>query len=173
MRPRFMFSNGLAWQSDYFTRADSWFEIGMIDAIDGLSTIPPTLDPSGLTQYDTSVLSSVNMQFDVTGDGRGNVSADVSLDSSARSVSATDSAGTINLKVDTSDSAVWGSGAQRDRAITSYLAQFDNASRDAGPVVQSVGTAIRICERCVDVGCQHAIEHVEFERSAGVAETFV
>ncbi|MFM0555280.1 hypothetical protein P0D69_30540 [Paraburkholderia sediminicola] len=43
-------------------------------------------------------------------------------------MSVTDSAGTINLKVDTSDSAVWGSGAQRDQAIASYLAQFDNAN---------------------------------------------
>ncbi|WP_106301527.1 hypothetical protein [Paraburkholderia sp. BL18I3N2] len=65
-----MFSNGLAWRSDYFTRADSWFEIGTIDAIDGLNNIRPTLGLSGLPQYDTSVLSSVNMQFDVTGDGR-------------------------------------------------------------------------------------------------------
>lgn len=101
---------------------------GFQKAIDGLSAVPPTLDMSGLTQYDTSVLSSVNMQFDVTGDGPNNVSANISLDSSARSVSLTDSAGTINLKVDTSDSAVWGSGAQRDQAIASYLTQFDNAN---------------------------------------------
>jgi hypothetical protein len=101
---------------------------GFQKAINGLSDVPPTLDLSGLTQYDTSVLSSVNMQFNVTGEAQNNVSADISLSNSARNVSVTDSTGTINLNVDTSDSAIWGSGAQRNQAIASYLTQFDNAS---------------------------------------------
>lgn len=101
---------------------------GFQQAINGLTTFPPELDLSGLTQYDTSALSSVNMQFNVTGDGLNNLSANVSLNSSAKSVSLTDSDGTINLNVNTSDSAIWGSGAQRNQAIASYLAQFDNAN---------------------------------------------
>jgi hypothetical protein len=101
---------------------------GFQKAIDGLSGSPPQLDLSGLTQYDTSVLSSVNLQFDVTGDGQNNLSAQFSQNSTARSVSLTDADGTMNLKVDTSDAAIWGSGAQRDQAIASYLAQFDNAN---------------------------------------------
>ncbi|MGF6574033.1 hypothetical protein ABH945_006155 [Paraburkholderia sp. GAS333] len=101
---------------------------GFQKAIDGLGAYPQQLDLSGLTQYDTSVLSSVNMQFNVTGDGASNVSANISLSNSARSVSITNSEGTLKLNVDTSDSALWGSGAQRDQAIASYLAQFDNAN---------------------------------------------
>jgi hypothetical protein len=101
---------------------------GFQKAIDGLNSSPRSLDMSGLSQYDTSVLSSVNMQVDVTGDGSSNVSANISLDSSTRSVEVTDSAGTIDISVDTSDSAIWGSGEQRDQAIASYLSQFDNAN---------------------------------------------
>jgi hypothetical protein len=104
---------------------------GFQQAIDGLSAAPPTLNLSGLTQYDTSVLSSVNLQFNVTGDGANDVSANVALDSSTRSVNLTDSAGTINLSVDTgSDSAILGSSAQQNQAIASYLAQFDHANSE-------------------------------------------
>jgi hypothetical protein len=79
---------------------------GFQQAINGLSASPPELDLSGLTQYDTSVLSSVNLQFNVTGDGSNYVSAYIALNSSTRSVKLTDSDGTINLSVDTSDSAI-------------------------------------------------------------------
>ena len=101
---------------------------GFQHAIDGLNAYPPKLDLTDLSQYDTSVLSSVNMQVNVTGDGEHNISANISLNGSARSVSVTDPDGTINLKVDTSNSAIWGTGKQREQAIASYLAQFDNAN---------------------------------------------
>jgi hypothetical protein len=103
---------------------------GFQQAINGLGAVPPQLDLSGLSQYDTSVLSSVSMQYNVSNDGASNASANISLSGSARSVSVSDSTGTINLSVDTSDSAIWGSGAQRDQAIASYLAQFDNANAE-------------------------------------------
>jgi hypothetical protein len=103
---------------------------GFQQAINGLSASPPELDLSGLTQYDTSVLSSVNLQFNVTGDGSNYVSAYIALNSSTRSVKLTDSDGTINLSVDTSDSAILGSGAQHNQAIASYLAQFDHANAE-------------------------------------------
>lgn len=101
---------------------------GFQQAIDGFGANPPKVDLSGLTQYDTSVLSSVNMQFNVSGTGASDISADVALDSTARKVSITDAAGTMNLNVDTSDAAIWGSDAQRDQAIASYLSQFDSAN---------------------------------------------
>jgi hypothetical protein len=103
---------------------------GFQQAINGLGASPPKLDLSGLTQFDTSVLSSVNLQFNVSGAGLNDVSAEFSQSSSARSLSLTDAAGTMKLKVDTSDSALWGSGAQRDQAIASYLTQFDNANTE-------------------------------------------
>lgn len=101
---------------------------GFQKAIDGLSAQPPTLDLSGLMQYDPSVLSSVNMQFKLAGNTLFGVSGNFSENNSTRSLSLTDWAGTMNLKVDTSQSALWGSGAQRSAGIASYLKQFDNAN---------------------------------------------
>ncbi|WP_233834132.1 hypothetical protein [Paraburkholderia sp. ZP32-5] len=96
-------------------------------AIDGLTSSPPALNLNGLTQYDTSVLSSVQMQFNVTNDGFNDVSANIALNSSTRSIQLADSTGKINVSVDTSDSAIWGSSAQQNQAIASYLTQFDKA----------------------------------------------
>ncbi|WP_321896175.1 hypothetical protein [Paraburkholderia heleia] len=101
---------------------------GFQQAIDGLSAVPPKLDVSGLALFDTSALASVNFHYNVTGDRNGNISASYSQDSSARSLSVTSAAGAMNVKVDTSHSALWGSGAQRAASIASYLAQFDHAN---------------------------------------------
>jgi hypothetical protein len=103
---------------------------GFQQAINGLSTSPPTLDLSGLTQYDTSVLSSVSLQFNVSGSPMNNLSASFSEDSSSRSLSLTDGSGTMNLNVNTSKAELLGSGAQRDQAIASYLKQFDSANAE-------------------------------------------
>ncbi|MEM5402619.1 hypothetical protein [Paraburkholderia unamae] len=101
---------------------------GFQQAIDGLSAVPPKLDLSGLAQFDTSALASVKFQYSVTGNGNANISARYAQDSAARSLSVTSAAGTMNLEVDTSDSALWGTGAQRAASIASYLQQFDHAN---------------------------------------------
>ncbi|WP_260858230.1 hypothetical protein [Paraburkholderia sp. BCC1885] len=104
---------------------------GFQQAIDGLSGTPPSLNLSGLMQYDPSVLSSVNLQVSVTGEGSNNISANVALNSKTKSVNLTDSAGTINLSLDTgSDSAILGSTAQQNQAVASYLKQFDSADAE-------------------------------------------
>lgn len=101
---------------------------GFQKAIDGLGSVPPTLDLSGLTQFDTSVLASVNFQYGVTGSGDADVSASYSQDSAARSLSVTSTAGTMSLSVDTSNPALWGTSAQRAASVASYLKQFDQAN---------------------------------------------
>jgi hypothetical protein len=103
---------------------------GFQQAINGLGNSPPSLNLSGLTQYDPSVLSSVNLQFNVTGDASNNLSANIELNSSTRSVKVMDSAGTINLSVDIAHSSILGSSAQQNQAISSYLAQFDSANAE-------------------------------------------
>jgi hypothetical protein len=71
------------------------------------------------------VLSSVGLQLSQTGAGQDIQSVAFRADSSARTVSVTGTAGTINLNVDMSDSAIWGSQSQQAAAISSYLKQFD------------------------------------------------
>ncbi|CAB3787620.1 hypothetical protein [Pararobbsia alpina] len=101
---------------------------GFQQAIDGLSAAPPKLDLTGLTQFDTSVLASVSFQYNVTGDGDTDISASYSQDSASRSLSVTNASGTINVKVDTSNPALWGTNAQRAQSVASFLRQFENAN---------------------------------------------
>ncbi|WP_027779163.1 hypothetical protein [Paraburkholderia caledonica] len=101
---------------------------GFQQAIDGLGAVPPKLDLSGLTQSDTSVLASVSFQYNTTGAGNADISARYSQDSAARSLSVTSAAGAMSVKVDTSDSALWGTGSQRAASVASYLRQFDHAN---------------------------------------------
>ena len=98
------------------------------DALNGLGAIPPTLDLNGLTQFDPSVLSSVDLQSSVTGTGQAIRSISFHADSSARTVSVSGPAGTMKVDVDMTDSAIWGSQSQRAGAIDAYLKQFDQAS---------------------------------------------
>jgi len=103
------------------------------DAINGLSAIPPTLDLSGLTQFDPSVLASVHLQSNVTGEQQPIQSIDFQADSATRTVNVSGLAGTLNVSVDTADSAILGNRAQQAAAIADYLKQFDAAdSRGRG-----------------------------------------
>ncbi|CAE6820040.1 hypothetical protein R69619_06071 [Paraburkholderia nemoris] len=98
------------------------------DAIDGLSAIPPRLNLSGLTQFDPSVLSSVDLQSSVPVKGQPLQSIDFHADSAARTVSVIGPTGAMKISVDMSNSAIWGNQAQRTGAINQYLSQFDKTS---------------------------------------------
>ncbi|MGN8111296.1 hypothetical protein ACTJLB_25160 [Paraburkholderia sp. 22098] len=101
---------------------------GFQQAIDGLGAVPPKLDLSGLTQSDTSVLASTTFQYSIKRAGNADISASYSQDSAARSLSVTNAAGTMSVKVDTSHSALWGTSSQRAASVASYLQQFDHAN---------------------------------------------
>jgi hypothetical protein len=99
------------------------------DAIDGLDASQPHLDLSGLTQFDSSLLSSVDLHSDVmSGASPVPQSLDFHSDSLLRTVSLTGAAGTVKVNVDMSDAASWGTQKQRTDAINSYLKQFDQAT---------------------------------------------
>ena len=96
---------------------------GFQKAIDGLTTEPPKLDLSGLTQFDTSVLSSVDLHANF-----GTASTlDFHADSNSRTVKSTGAAGTVAINVDMSKRATLGSESQQKQAMTQYLKQFDSA----------------------------------------------
>jgi len=101
---------------------------GFQQAIDGLGASPPKLDLGGLTQFDTSALASVNFQYNVTNDGSADVSASYSQSSASRSLSVKSAEGALDVSVDTSNSALWGTGSQRAASVASYLQQFDQAN---------------------------------------------
>jgi hypothetical protein len=94
-------------------------------AINGLSASPPSLDLSGLTQFDSSVISSVTLHSSVTNDDQQTQTIDLVANNSARTVSVTGPTGTLKVSVDTSDLLIGGNQKQRTEAIDEYLKQFD------------------------------------------------
>lgn len=98
------------------------------DAIDGLNAKPPHLDLGGLTQFDSTVLSSVDFHSNITLDKQAPQTLDFHADGVARTLSLDGPIGTVNVKVDMLDASNWGSPKQRTAAIDSYLKQFDQAA---------------------------------------------
>ncbi|WDZ96655.1 hypothetical protein Herbaro_02405 [Herbaspirillum sp. WKF16] len=100
-------------------------------AIGGLAQQPPKLALDGLMKFDTGALGSVELNARI-----GDQAIQLHVDAQQRSLSTSSSAGTMKVAVDLKNTAILGSGEQRQRAIASYLQQFDAASRrghgDAG-----------------------------------------
>lgn len=98
---------------------------GFQSAVDGLTAMPPKLNLDGLTGFDKSVLSSV----DLTAKFRyGDIqSFSYSADASGRTVSLSGVDGDLKLSVDTLNSAILGSAAQQAKALQTYLDKFDAA----------------------------------------------
>jgi len=107
------------------------------DAVDGLAAVPPKLALGGLTQFDSSVLSSVDLQASVQVNG-GVQTLSFHADSKNRSVEFDGPVGTVKVDVDLSDARVFGNDDQRAAAVANYLSQIDDAGRrghgDAGLV---------------------------------------
>jgi len=96
-------------------------------AIDGLAAQPPKLELSKLTQFDSSVLSSV----DLSGKLKVRKAEDLTLafhaDSQSRTTRMSGPAGEVNLSVDLKNAGIIGNAKQQAIALKSYLAQFDKA----------------------------------------------
>ncbi|ALM86405.1 hypothetical protein [Bordetella sp. N] len=98
------------------------------DAVDGLAAVPPKLALGGLTQFDSSVLSSVDLQAGVQVSG-GVQTLSFHADSKGRSLAFDGPQGTVKVDVDLSDARVFGSDDQRAAAVDNYLSQIDSAGR--------------------------------------------
>lgn len=98
------------------------------EAIDGLGAKPPRLDLGGLTQFDTSVLSSVDFHASLKLDGKNTQAVDFHADSKARTVAVTGPSGTVKVDVDLSNPAILGNARQQAQAVDRYLQQFDAAN---------------------------------------------
>jgi hypothetical protein len=94
-------------------------------AINGLSATPPSLDLSGLTQYDSSAISSVTLHSSVTNTQQQTQTIDLVANSSAKTVNVTGPTGSIKVSVDASNPLIEGNQQQRTEAINEYLKQFD------------------------------------------------
>ncbi|TFW29030.1 hypothetical protein [Duganella callida] len=97
-------------------------------AIDGMSEDPPRIDLAGLTQFDSFVLSSVDLKGQVKVDGSQMQNLEFHADAAKRSVSFAGPAGSAKIAVDLSQPAAWGSKEQQAKALHNYLDQVDQAN---------------------------------------------
>ncbi|MCS3605964.1 hypothetical protein [Erwinia rhapontici] len=104
---------------------------GFKKAMEGLTGQPPRLDLSGLTRFNSAVLTSVDLQAKVTGENK--LTLAFHADTNTRSVKSTGTLGTVDISVDMSKRAILGNESQQQRALSQYLKQFDRAqSRGEG-----------------------------------------
>lgn len=104
---------------------------GFKKAMEGLTGQPPRLDLSGLTRFNSAVLTSVDLQAKVTGENK--LTLAFHADTKTRSVKSTGTLGTVDISVDMSKRAILGNESQQQRALSQYLKQFDRAqSRGEG-----------------------------------------
>ncbi|GGI53940.1 hypothetical protein GCM10011430_11140 [Oxalicibacterium solurbis] len=96
-------------------------------AIDGLNAAPPRIDLGALTQFDTTVLSSVDFHADITLDQKAPQVLDFHADGTQRTFSLDGPSGKLNVDVDMGNSAIWGNEKQRSASMANYLQQFDSA----------------------------------------------
>ncbi|WP_019939780.1 hypothetical protein [Bordetella sp. FB-8] len=99
---------------------------GLQQAIDGLtSSDQPTLDLSGLLrQFNSSVFASVDLNASVDPTGQGAQSLALHIDGTQRSLQTSGPLGSMQISVDTSNTAILGSASQQAQAIDNYLQQF-------------------------------------------------
>jgi len=100
---------------------------GFQKAIDGLVAQPPTLDLSGLMQFDSNVLSSLDLKANVKTDAGDDQSLNFHVDDAQRTISTSGATGAIDLKVDTKNLQILGSATEQAAAMRDYLQQFDEA----------------------------------------------
>jgi hypothetical protein len=96
-------------------------------AIDGIASVPPKMDLAGLAQFDSKLLSSVDLHTQVQAGGDQQQTLDFHADGAQRSVSTDGPQGSIKVSVDLRHLAGLGDAQQRGAAIDSYLKQFDQA----------------------------------------------
>lgn len=94
-------------------------------AIDGLTSIQPTLDLSGLMKFDSSAISSIDFHANVQG-VTGPQTVDFHADNQIRKLSTSGPDGKLNLSVNMSNPMIIGSAQQQANAISSYLQQFQS-----------------------------------------------
>ncbi|MGT3289406.1 hypothetical protein [Yersinia enterocolitica] len=97
-------------------------------ALDGLSAQPPVVSIDGLTQFDNTILKSVDLNTDVRQGNDSLQSLNYQSDNVSRGLSYKDSSVSFQLNTDLSHPEVLGTYGQQVRALSAYEQQLDSAS---------------------------------------------
>lgn len=98
-------------------------------SVDGLMAVPPKLDLGKLTQFDTKVLASVDLNAQVKAQNGDDLTLAFHGDSQSRTTRMSGPAGNIDLAVDLKNAAILGDAKQQAKALKTYLAQFDRVEK--------------------------------------------
>jgi hypothetical protein len=114
--------------------ADELKAVGQLGAafqasVDGLTAVPSKLDLSKLTQFDTQLLASVDLNAKVKAANGEDLSLAFHADSQSRTTRMSGPAGEIDLAVDLKNTAIFGDAKQQAKALKTYLAQFDRVEK--------------------------------------------
>jgi hypothetical protein len=104
---------------------------GFDAALQGITSESAKIDVSGLVNFDTTVLSGVDLKVRESPQVSDLRSLDFHADASRRSLATQGQAGIVSVNVNLSAPALWGSAAQQQTAVQRYLDQFDAANKRA------------------------------------------
>jgi hypothetical protein len=106
---------------------------GFASALQGITSVPPQVDVSGLVNFDPTVLFSVDLKVrePQSTSLTSLQSLDFHADAGSRSFAMQGATGNVSVSVDLSKPALWGSKAQQQTALLGYLKQFDAANARA------------------------------------------
>lgn len=107
---------------------------GFDQAIEGLTGEPPTLDLEGLSKFDTQLLGKVEFKtslysVDDNGSRIQKLSVRYTADASNREIEIKTPQGTVAMKTDLRQSALWGTADQKAYAVQQYLGRIDKAAQ--------------------------------------------
>ncbi|AJZ75021.1 hypothetical protein SG18_26955 [Pandoraea apista] len=97
------------------------------NAVTGLAKQPPVIDFSGLTGFDTSALSSVDMSATLDANGTTPQTVSFHADATQRSMHVDGATGKFDVKVDLTNLQAIGSPKAQAAALDAWLARFDTA----------------------------------------------
>jgi len=100
---------------------------GFQAAMDGMAGSAPQVRLGGLTQFDSKFVQSIDFRAEVKGPDSTSQTLDFHMDESIRKVSIGGPDGQAEVNVDTSTLEYLGTRKQQAKAISNYLAQFDQA----------------------------------------------
>lgn len=98
-------------------------------SVDGLTAVPPKLDLSNLTQFDTKVLASVDLNAKLKSQEGEDLTLAFHADSQSRTTRMSGPNGEVDLAVDLKNTAIRGDAIQQAKALKTYLAQFDRVQQ--------------------------------------------
>jgi hypothetical protein len=102
---------------------------GFDAALQGIGKDSTQVDVSGLIDFDTKILSSVDLKVRIAPELNALRSLDLHADANRRSFTLQSEAGNVSVNVNLSSPAPLGSADQQQSAVQRYLDQFDAANR--------------------------------------------